>query len=559
MKLFLYYFSHSFVNTIKRVMKTWLAFLIICVVFGIVIGLVGSLASSGKKKAETDEGDVQVEVTDPDEDEVAKAIEETGFKRAIHERGLSKYNVVDLAVSLAFFLYLALNVATANKAGKIFQPADVPMLFASPLKPQSVMMFRLIGSLAVSMLLSIYMIFQIPNLVTNVKLSLGGSISLIVVYGLFLIFGTLVQVTFYTVASRVTKKKVKFTNFLLVFYGALLGAFAVYTFASGKDLLTALFDFFAGQHTYVVPFWGWMRGIAYYAMIGKWKMSLLYLALNLVAFALLVILIWNMKADFYEDALVETERKAQMIEAAKSASAGGVRKREKNRSDKLDREGFHYGSGAMVFFYKTLYNRFRLAYFKVFSKTMLTYLAIAGSVVALVRYKTDMGDKAFLFAVCTLGVMVFYRTLGNPLHEDTTREFFVLVPATPMEKLWCSLLGGLCVTAIDLSLPIIVAAVIAQASVFQVIGWFFFILSLDLFGTATGAFIDVSIPGETGKTMKAMAQIIFLYFGLLPAAVCVVVGMILQALPIALLIGALFNAGLAALFVLITPHFLVNR
>lgn len=563
MKLFLYYISHSFVNILKRAMKSWLAIIIVCMVVGIVMGICISLASDSDKEESAEhtatveiQGDAEAEISG--NGDASTAVKETGVKKALHDRGLSKIEVIDLAVSLAFFVQLAISIMGSKNAGKLFQPGDVPMLFASPLKPQSVMLFRLTGSLAASMLITVYMLFQLPNLIYNVNLGTWGAVSIVVVYGLFLIFGTLIQVTFYTITSRM-QKKVNINNWLIGFFAVVVGAFAVYAFATGQDVTDASFGFFANKYTYFVPFWGWMRGVCHYAIIGEVGMSLMYLALTLFAFALLILFIWNMKADFYEDALLETDRKAKMIEEARASSSGGIMTRERNRSEKMDRDGFRYGSGSMVFFYKTLFNRFRLAYFKLFSKTMLVYLIIAGGASILVRYKLETNFDIFLIPVFILGGMVFYRTLGNPLREDTSREFFVLIPASPMEKLWCSMLGGVCVTAIDLSIPFILSAVITGASVSQAITWFLFILSIDLFGTATGTFINVSVPGETGQTLKTMAQIMFLYFGLLPSVVFIIVGMLLHVLPMMLLIGTACNVALAALFILFTPHFLVNR
>ena len=171
----------------------------------------------------------------------------------------------------------------------------------------------------------------------------------------------------------------------------------------------------------------------------------------------------------------------------------------------------------------------------------------------------SIGKYAFMMPVIALGVMVFYRTLGNPLREDTTREFFVMVPSSPLSKMWCSVLGGLAVTALDLSLPMILAAVITKTSPFTVIGWFVFLLSVDLFGTALGTFIDASVPGESGQQIKVIVQIFFLYFGMLPAAAFVFAGVLLHVLPLMLLLGAIIDAVLASLFIFFTPHFLVNR
>ena len=155
--------------------------------------------------------------------------------------------------------------------------------------------------------------------------------------------------------------------------------------------------------------------------------------------------------------------------------------------------------------------------------------------------------------------LMFYRTLGNPLLEDTKREFFVLIPESPLSKIWYSLLGSVAVNAIDLVIPTIVAAVMLGTNPLTVIGWFFFILSVSVFGTTVGTFVDVSLPGDQANTIKTFAQIMILYFGLLPAAVFVVLGVYFKLPLIPMLLGSCFNVGMGTLFTLMTPHFLVNR
>ena len=49
MRLFFYYLTHSLFNTIKKLMKTWVAFILIVMVFGMVVGLVASLFDKDDK------------------------------------------------------------------------------------------------------------------------------------------------------------------------------------------------------------------------------------------------------------------------------------------------------------------------------------------------------------------------------------------------------------------------------------------------------------------------------------------------------------------------------
>ena len=559
MKLFCYYTWHSFVNTIKKVMKTWMAVMLACLLIGLLIGFGISLIAPDDKDDDKKEDTESSIVVNEDGEEVTEE-EEAKELSFLEERGKTKADLVDLIVSGVVLLSLAYNVATADKSGKIFKPADVPMLFASPMKPQSVLMFRLIGTLAASLMISLYMLFQLPNLIYNAKLGAWGAVSLIVVYALGLIFGTLVQVALYTILSRTKRGTKDLKTYVLVFYCVLAGAFFIYKMASGKEMLTAAFDFFSGKNTFWVPFWGWLRGISYYAITGETALSLLYLALFVLACALVVVLIWKVKADFYEDALTEADKMAVMLEGVQNASKGGVMKRQKDRSDKLDRDGFKRGFGANVFFHKAIFNRLRFSKFKILNKTVVVFtLAAAGSAWIVGTKTLPGGVDPFLVPACTMTFLMFYRTLGNPLLEDTKREFFVLIPESPLSKIWYSLLGSVAVNAIDLVIPTIVAAVMLGTNPLTVIGWFFFILSVSVFGTTVGTFVDVSLPGDQANTIKTFAQIMILYFGLLPAAVFVVLGVYFKLPLIPMLLGSCFNVGMGTLFTLMTPHFLVNR
>ena len=548
MRLFLYYASHSLLNTIKKVMKTWVAFILIVIVFGTVVGLVTSLFTKKEKSGKDTPDTAVTTVVDGEEGQGEELTLEDAadgsFAKSKIGQMMKKYNItkeqiVDLAISAVFLLVLATNILNAQNSSKIFLPADVPMLFSSPMRPQSVLMFRLLCTLGTSLIVSLFMLFQIPNLTINAGLSLWGAVSLVIVYAMILVFSTLVQVIFYTITSRMKTGTGNIKTFLAVVYGAVFLGFAAFTAISKLSLVEGLFAYFASTKTHWVPFWGWLRGISYYACTGDIVLSLVYLGLFVAACAVLVLIIWKMKADFYEDAMFAAEHKAEQLENAKKSARGGVATREKARKGTIDREGFRFGNGANVFLYKAVFNRFRFAKLKVFSTTMIVYTIVAG-VAAWLSRDYPNGD-AFFIPAAILGAMAFYRTLGDPIREDTSRDFFLLIPEKHYKKLMYSLLGCLAVTAIDLLLPMIVAAVILQANPLSVIAWFVFILSVSFFATNLGTLISLSLPKDQAQTLSIVVQTMFLYFGLTPSAAAIIAGILTGYLIPAVLIGALFN------------------
>lgn len=558
MRLFLYYASHSLLNTLKKMMKTWVIVMVIMIAFGGMIGLFGSILD--KNDNEPDDTTIVLEYDEdgnPAEEISAKEASDGFFKKLMSEHNLTKETIVDFAISAIFLLILAVNIINAKNSNKIFLPADVPMLFASPMRPQSVLMFRLLCTLGSSLLISVFALFQIPNLTINAGLSMWGAFSIITVYVLSLMFSTLVQVVFYTLTSKMKNGIANLNRFIAIVYGAIAVGFAVFVTVNKMDIVDGLFAYFASPKTHWVPFWGWLRAISYYACTGDTVMSLIYLGIFVASCAALVLVIWKMKADFYEDAMFAAEHKAEQMEGAKRAARGSVATREKDRRENLDREGFNYGRGANVFFFKAVFNRFRFAKLKIFSTTMIVYTLIAGVVAWFAR--TAPFDDTFFIPAAVLGLMAFYRTLGDPIREDTSRGFFILIPEKGFSKIFYSLLGSLTVTAIDLLIPVIVSAIIVKANPLSVIVWFLFILSISFFATTVGTFISLSLPDEVAKLVGTIVQMIFFYFGLAPSAVAVILGIVFGKLLIAVVIGAAINFAIGLLVTLLLPVFLGKK
>ena len=540
MRLFFYYAVHSVLNTLKKLLKTWVAVFIVLMIGGALIGGIIGIIVKATANTEDTSPEQAVEQTEDGGEEVELEVSfGGGFAGFLKENNLETVNVVDFAVSVAFLLILATTVANSKSSGKLFMPADVPMLFASPMRPQSVLMFRLMCSLGTSFFVSLFMLYQIPNLMHNAKLSFWGSMSCVLVYMLALMFSTLIQVALYTLTSKLKAGPELINKILIAFYGLIGAGFIYYITAGGgsKDIKAALFGYLANPSTLWVPFWGWIRGITYYAVTGNARMSLFYLGLFIAALILVIIFIWNIKADFYEDAMFTAERKAEQLANAKRASS----------------------SGANVFFYKAVFNRFRFAKLKIFSTTMIIYLLIAVFASFVVNKYTEVPSDYFFIPAAAMGIVAFYRTLGDPIREDTSREFFILVPASGYSKIVYSLLGCLTVTAIDLIIPMIAATVMLGVNPLVMLVWLLFILSVSFFATTVGTFIALSVPANAGETIKTMIQIMFLYFGLTPAAVAVVAGVIFHQLVIALLIGTAFNALTGFLVSLALPVFLGRK
>lgn len=553
MRLFGYYALHTFINTIKKLFKTWVAvFVLICFVLGIGIGLLAvSVSNTVGQEEETD-----IEMDEVLQEQLAMEEEnpDPGF---LEEHGITKNDMIELVFSAVILIMLLIYLLSSKSAAKIFKPGDVSILFSAPVKPQSVLLFRLVSSMGLQLVASIYMLAQLPNLIGNVGMSVWGAISMVLSWSVLMISGMLLQVILYTVGSRYRLFKMLATKVLIGLFAVLVAAYIFYARQQG-DYLKCAIDMFTGEKTWWIPFWGWLRGFGMNAVMGNTAASLIYMGMILLGFAILIFLIWRMDADFYEDAIASVDRMTEMIENSKNSKTGVTvsRVRKKDRSEKLKRDGFNYGQGANVYFFKTIYNRFRFSTLKIFTKTTLLYTVLATLFSILFVDETE--GNYYMTIVLILLVIVFYRTLGNPLQEDTTRYFFTMIPENMYAKLFFSMIGGTVCCLLDLILPMTLSGIILHQNPLNVIGWMLVIASMDFFGTSVGAFISISVPVNGGNTIKQMIQVLFMYFGIMPAGILIVIGLVTKQVALFTIIATIVNLGTGAIFFAITPRFLIN-
>ena len=538
MRMFLYYAGHTFKNQIKKLFKTWVAvFILICFLMGGAIGFGASLLSdkAQENSAEPVEAAEKEEKEPPDPEKVL--------------------TVVELAVGtvmLAMLVYSALN--GEKNGGSIFMMADVNLLFSAPLKPQSVLLFRLLAQMGALIAASIYLVFQIPNLVINAGLSVSGAIALLAAWIIILITGRLFSVLVYSLAST----RVGFRKLIRP---AVYAAIAVVLFSwgarwrlGGMAPLDAAAKTMNAPWTRYIPFWGWTKGFAVSAVQGRVGATVIYLFLIIAASVLLTYLIWDIKVDFYEDALASSSAAAEKQAAMQEGKS--VRKRKKDRPDTINREGINRGWGASVYFWKSMYNRFRFAKFGVFTKTLVTYLVIGVGGALFLKFGVHY-EKFVIIALVFCGV-VFFRSLGNPIAEDTKQHLFAMVPERAGKKAGYSLLAGTVNCVMDMLPGYVIAAILLRAEPLFAVLAFLTVISIDLYSSVVGTFIDISLPTNLSTMIKSFIQILFIYFGLIPIAGLVAFGMVTGRTEAFLGFSILFCLIISAVLFLFIPQFIRN-
>lgn len=515
MGLFFYYAWHSLKNQFKKLFKTWvLVFILVC---GLIGGLIGWGAASLEEMAE----DTAEETAEPFEEEETVIEGDT----IVTDLGITGTEALEMGMMAVTVIALSINILNAEKNGtKLFLPADVTLLFASPLKPQSVLMFRLATQLSTALAGSVYLLFQLPNLMLNMGLSLYSALSLFAAWFFIMIFSKIVQTLLYLLEAENKNLKNLVRTGLYAFYGIAAAGFIIYSLSSDASLVTKAVSYFNAPATRWIPVIGWVKGFTMSVFENKPLYALLFAVLLLASASFMLIVISRMDCDFYEDAMQKSEETAQLIEKMQNSKRGIAFAGKRKFSEKLDRDGFLRGSGSDVYFFKTLFNRFRFAKFRFFTKTMITYILACAALGLIMRIVVE--SQSVLPMMFLLAAMVFFRSLGNPMNEDVQLSYFTLIPESTFRKLFFSLAGGTASCFLDVLPAVLIGTLITGGSLLSALLWMIPVMTVDFYATCVSTFLDLSIPESIGKTVKQVIQIMFIYFGLLPDIALIAFGFV---------------------------------
>ena len=193
----------------------------------------------------------------------------------------------------------------------------------------------------------------------------------------------------------------------------------------------------------------------------------------------------------------------------------------------------------------------------VFTKTSETYI-IAAIGVSLVSHYVLETNELTLVGLSLAGLS-FFRSLGNPLSQDTEMAYFRMIPESTFKKLFWSLAAGTVNCLLDVCMAMIPAAILLGANPLVALAWILFIASVDFYATNVGTFIDLSVPVSAGKMVKQFVQIMFVYFGLIPDALILLLCSNNEAFGFGCVLTALINVLIGLIFLSISPLFLEPR
>lgn len=533
MRLWGYYALHTFINTIKKIFKSKVMIVILCsfLIGGVIGGSVGFISSLVEDQARTESSASKDDKTnDP-----AQMEEDfmTVHADAIRE-SIPAATMILLLVVVLWGIY-----GGSKKGSDFFLMADANILFAAPLKAQTVLMFRLSFQILALLFFTFYLIFQVPSMKLILGLDNFAIIAIFLAWGMLLFMSKLMSVFTYTLTATYEHLKKYVVPFVFAVGLLVVAATGAVYISTGSDYMATLRLTYGADWSNYIPVFGWYKAMVMNAINGHVLASLGYMALNLVFLIALVWGIWHIKADFYEDALAGAQKRDDMTKAAlEGRNINKDKKQSAKRTQKLEhkvRKSYELkGWGASVFLHKSILNRRRFSKFGFVTNTLLLYLAIGGLGAAFMAYKTDLREISVIGLIMAL--TLFFRNFGNPIEIESSHNWLFLVPEDPYKKVLYAILAGSVDCVLDLLPGIVVATVILRGNPLMALLWLATLVSMDFMFSCFGLLLQAILPSSAMDVVKSMLQMMLRAFIIVVIAIAFAIGTVLQGLAL----GAVF-------------------
>lgn len=533
MRLWGYYALHTFINTIKKIFKSKVMIVILCsfLIGGVVGGSVGFISSLVEDQAQTESS-----VSKDDKTNDPAQMEEdfmTVHADAIRE-SIPAATMILLLVVVLWGIY-----GGSKKGSDFFLMADANILFAAPLKAQTVLMFRLSFQMLALLFFTFYLIFQVPSMKLVLGLDNFAIVAIFLAWGMLLFMSKLMSVFTYTLTATYEHLKKYVVPFVFAVGLLVVAATGAVYISTGNDYMATLRLTYGADWSNYIPVFGWYKAMVMNAINGHVFASLGYMALNLVFLIALVWGIWHIKADFYEDALAGAQKRDDMTKAAlEGRNINKDKKQSAKRTQKLEhkvRKSYELkGWGASVFLHKSILNRRRFSKFGFVTNTLLLYLAIGGLGAAFMAYKTDLREISVIGLIMAL--TLFFRNFGNPIEIESSHNWLFLVPEDPYKKVLYAILAGSVDCVLDLLPGIVVATVILRSNPLMALLWLATLVSMDFMFSCFGLLLQAILPSSAMDVVKSMLQMMLRAFIIVVIAIAFAIGTVLQGLAL----GAVF-------------------
>ncbi|MCL2020242.1 MAG: putative ABC exporter domain-containing protein [Oscillospiraceae bacterium] len=333
-------------------------------------------------------------------------------------------------ILLTFFL----SIASAFKNGnKIFEMSDVNLLFVSPLKPQSILLYGVARMMSSSLLAGFFILFQ-GALMRNVFGIPGSSVLFLTAGFILAVCLTQILTLFIYSLTNGNKKRKSIAKCIIAACFIPMVVIGIMQFIQNDgDIMTSLETLLRSPATELIPVVGWASVGAIAFISGQVLKGLVYFGAIFMLGAFLIAYIYLSRPDYYEDTLVATET---TFEKMRALSEGQLNVGEiTDRKIKTVRTGIG-GMGSSALFFKHLRESFRAKRFGLWGVGSLFLIGAAAAYAFYSSAASESGVQGGVLLIMQVIMWIQIMRIGSGRGlKELYSHYIYMIPESSLKKI----------------------------------------------------------------------------------------------------------------------------
>jgi len=326
-------------------------------------------------------------------------------------------------------------------------------------------MFGMFRTLKTAVLGSIFIFFQIGWLKGAFGVGLGGVFIIYAVYVLVSVVSPILSVTIYSITNgRPLRKTITKIIVVLVFAPFVISAIW-FVQRAGWDFASGISAFLHSNISSFTPITGWAATGAVMLITGQFATGAFFLGLLALFGAIMIIVVYVINPDYYEDVLVATET---LFEKQRAVAEGQVNMEAiSDKKVRVKATGVG-GFGASVWFYKHIREAFRASRFG-FLGVSTPIFVVASAVYAFMQTHVFDGDGTILTILIIIMFLQTFLISVSRGDKELYMHYIYMAPESPLKKIIWSNLELVFKVAVQSILIFVIAGLILNENVFVII------------------------------------------------------------------------------------------
>lgn len=364
--------------------------------------------------------------------------------------------ILGLAYGFSLVVGLLTCYGSTKNGASFFRQADTQLLFSSPLKPQTVLLYGMLSQITSMIMGSLFILYQIPSL-TRAGFSVAKIIIFLLLWGYSLWLYQCIGMAIYS-KTYISERRRKIASIVVLSLPLVLLVVFGLSYLQNQNLAEALKALLIHPIARLFPVAGWLSETVRGLMGGMTLTSWMAVAGIALTPWIILFYLYRQPLDYYEDALAIINKQIDTNQSREELAREAAMVRTAKR--KVRGTGLGRGFGASAVFFRQLREKKRTRPWLIGWQTIVFAVAVVIASQAFLKKDQDLTGYIILHGV--LYFVSYFVSMGTTLPTELDYAQFFILPCRPRSLIFHSTMLGVLISALDFIPALILIGVMSS-------------------------------------------------------------------------------------------------